>query len=389
MLEQTPTVRQLEQGLDPSRLWVVRGFDAVDLAQMDLKLIVGRPQFGLVLAPDDLEIGFGGPSARHARGLVPARINTVLVRQAANRPPRPERSFAPDVQVIVDEVDGDRWFSDVETLATFNRYTHGPGILQARDWLVQQFQGLSGLQVETQSFSVDGTPAYNVIATMAGTARPDDWIIVGGHYDAVSEDPYTATPGAEDNASGCAGVVEAARVLSGVPSEASVIFICYSGEEQGLHGSEAHVDALQASNQLWKVQAMVDMDMIGYTEDPDLDCLLETEEFAESLLDLLADAASQFTDLRIETTFYAWGSDHVPYLEAGLPAILTIENDWSSYPYYHTTNDLPHHLTVAMGEEIIKMNVAAVAAMAGATVLTDFNDGFESGDTTAWTVTVP
>jgi Zn-dependent M28 family amino/carboxypeptidase len=146
---------------------------------------------------------------------------------------------------------------------------------------------------------------------------------------------------------------------------------------------------LAASNQLWKVQAMVDMDMIAYTQDADLDCLLETEEFAQTLLDLLADAANQFTSLRIETTFYAWGSDHVPYLAAGLPAILTIENDWSDYPYYHTTNDLPHHLTVAMGEEILKMNVAAVAAMAGASVSMDFTDGFESGDTSGWTLAVP
>jgi len=375
--------------LDASDVWIVRGFDAVELAQMDHRVVAGEPRFGVVLGSSGSGIdGMAGDDS-HDRRIVRARKNTIVVRQGANRPPRTGEAFGPEIQAIVDEVDGDRWFADVVTLASYNRYTYGPDILQARDWLVQQFGGLPGLEVETPSFPVGGTTAYNVIATMVGTGFPDDWYIVGGHYDATSEDPDTAAPGAEDNASGCAGVLEMARILTDHPPQATVLFICYSGEEQGLVGSFDHVADLLASDQLWKVQAMLNMDMIGYTGDPDLDCLLETEEFAQTLLNLFSDAADQFTELRIETSLFAWGSDHVPYLGEGVPALLTIENDWSFYPYYHTTGDLPEHLTVAMGEEILKMNVAAMAEMAGASADLDFRDGFELGDTAAWSATIP
>jgi Zn-dependent M28 family amino/carboxypeptidase len=138
---------------------------------------------------------------------------------------------------------------------------------------------------------VGGTVAYNVIATLTGTTRPDDWYIVGGHYDSISEAPLTAAPGAEDNASGCAGVLELARVLTAAPPEGTVLFICYAGEEQGLLGSEDHVADLLASGNASKVQAMLDLDMIAYTADGDLDCLLE-RGLRQFLVDLPADAAA-------------------------------------------------------------------------------------------------
>jgi len=223
-----------------------------------------------------------------------------------------------------------------------------------------------------------------VIATLAGTTRPDDWYIVGGHYDATSQDPYVAAPGAEDNASGCAGVLELARVLSFYPQEGTVFFICYSGEEQGLWGSDDHAGDLVAAGDADKVQAMLNMDMIGYTSDEDLDCLLESESLGQFLLDLFSDAAEQYTSLRVLTSTWAWGSDHVPYLERGMPALLTIENDWDEYPDYHRTTDLPANITLEMGGEILRMNVAAMAHLIGSDPGVLFRDGFETGDVSGW-----
>ena len=168
-----------------------------------------------------------------------------------------------------------------------------------------------------------------------------------------------------------------------------MLFICYSGEEQGLHGSYAHVSDLYGSGDHDKVEMMLDMDMIGYTGDSDLDCLLETDPWAEALIWDFNAAADLYTNLRIEILLFAWGSDHVPYLDSGIPALLTIENDFQEYPYYHTTNDLPQHITIEMGEEIIKMNVAAMAEMVGAGTNMLFDDGFESGDLSAWSSAVP
>ena len=68
---------------------------------------------------------------------------------------------------------------------------------------------------------------------------------------------------------------------------------------------------------------------------------------------------------------------------------MTIENDWSQYPDYHSTTDLPANLTIAMAEEIIKMNVGALANLIGAETGRLFSDGFESGSLVAWSTTNP
>ncbi len=321
--------------------------------------------------------------------LTPLPPNSIVLRQQTNAPSQSRVDFLPEVQALVDEVNGNRWFDDVVTLASYNRHTHSPDNLNARDWLVTQFQALPNVTVTTPSFSVSGTTAYNVVARIEGALGNHHWFVVGGHYDSTSQDPSVAAPGAEDNASGCAGVLEMARIFTAYQPRATVLFICYSGEEQGLNGSEAHVAALSASGDLGKIQAMLDMDMIGYTVDADLDCLLETEPFAQSLLDPFVDAAGEYTQLRIVTTLSAWGSDHIPYLDAGIPALLTIENDWSEYPDYHRTTDIPANLTIAMAEEILRMNVGALAVLTGTGPGWLFSDGFESGGTSSWSAEEP
>lgn len=384
-------VRRLADPVEPDRLWLARGLDADQFDEMGLEVVAGGGRQALVTlrAGAELVAGADGLDRSAHQSLIAARPGMVAVRQAGNHPAASPHRWDPAVQGLVDEIDGDRWFVDIETLALFNRYTQGPGILDARDWLVAAFEDLPGVVVETPSFMVGGTIAYNVIATLPGSTRPDDWYIVGGHYDSISEAPMTAAPGAEDNASGCAGVLELARVLTAHPPEGTVLFICYAGEEQGLLGSEDHVADLVVSGDASKVQAMLDLDMIAYTADGDLDCLLESEAFAQFLVDLLADAAAQYSTLRIEISLDAWGSDHVPYLDQGIPALLAIENDWYQYPYYHTTDDLPYHLSVTMGEEVLKMSVAALAELAGARTTHIFADGFESGDLSLWSAVQP
>ena len=384
-------VRPVEDAVEIDRLWIARGLSVEQLGQMGLEVVAGAGRLALVRLQAGVELvaGAGDPWQDAHQALVAALPGMVVVRQAANRPAAVPQDWDPAVQALVDEIDGDRWFIDVETMAAFNRYTHSPGILAARDWLVAGFEALPGVTVETPSFMIGGTVAYNVIAVLPGSTRPDDWYIVGGHYDSTSESPMSSAPGAEDNASGCAGVLEIARVLTAHPPEGTVLFICYAGEEQGLLGSEDHVADLVASGDDDKVQAMIDLDMIAYTGDAELDCLLETDPFAQFLVDLLAAAAADYTVLHIETSLYAFGSDHVPYLNQGIAALLTIENDWFDYPYYHTTDDLPYHLSVTMGEEVLKMDVAALAVLAGSGTDHIFADGFESGDFTAWSAVQP
>ncbi|MGB0134370.1 M28 family metallopeptidase, partial [Dokdonella sp.] len=185
---------------------------------------------------------------------------------------RPEpMGAAPDPLIlpVVNSVNGARWFSDVETLASWDRSSYGPELALSRAWIETQFASL-GLEVSAPAFTMPGAgggqiSVNNVIGRWTGTRAPDEWIIVGGHYDSrnISLSSTTDTPGAEDNASGCSGVIEVARALLAFKPERSILFMCYAGEEQGLYGSKAHVQSLQGSGDINKLQAVVTMDMIG------------------------------------------------------------------------------------------------------------------------------
>ncbi len=169
-----------------------------------------------------------------------------------------------------------------------------------------------------------------------------------------------------------------ARIFTAYQPQATILFICYSGEEQGLYGSEAHVAELTASGDLGKIQAMLDMDMIGYTVRCRSRLPSRDRHHSPRLCSTrLSTPLVNYTQLRIVTTLNAWGSDHVPYLDAGVPALLTIEYDYGDYPDYHRTTDVPANLTIAMAEETLKMNVAALAVLTDTDPTRIFVDGFE------------
>ena len=272
-------------------------------------------------------------------------------------------------QSVVDAVDPARWFADVTTLASWDRHSKNTAqLILARDWIGSQFSSF-GLAVTTPTFNIGGITASNVIGTWIGTVVPDEWIIVGGHYDSrqANINTITSTPGAEDNASGCAGVVELARVIVATQPERSVLFMCYAGEEQGLYGSKAHVTSLKASGDIGKVKHAMIMDMIGYSKTADIEVLLETNAAQQTIITTYAAAAATYVpELHVMTSVNASGSDHVPYLTAGRSSLLTIENDWNIYPHYHKLTDTPANMgsyAQAMGGAILRMNVAVLAGL--------------------------
>lgn len=318
---------------------------------------------------------------------VPATAGMTVARQARLDLPRGAAPAQPHVQAVVDRIDGARWFADVETLAGWDRSSYATTSLeQARDWIAMQFDDL-GLATTTPGFTmtqpgVGPITRHNVIGTWTGTTTPDRWIVVGAHYDARNANPTstTPTPGAEDNASGCAGVIELARALLPSQPEASILFMCYAGEEQGLLGSQAHVDALDATGDLARVDAALILDMIGYSATPDLDLLVETSSTHAAYLQRFTEAAATYVpDLMVSTSTMPFGSDHMPYLGAGRPSVLSIENDWDIYPHYHEATDTPANMGVhaqAMGTAVLRTNAAVLADLAGIRPA-PFADGFE------------
>ena len=152
------------------------------------------------------------------------------------------------------------------------------GIGAARDYIRDQFERIAQtaggrMTVELDSFIQPPasrvpvpTRITNVVATLHGTdpTSADRVYIVGGHYDSRVTDVMNATsdaPGANDDASGTSAVIELARVLAKRPTEATIKFVAYAGEEQGLYGSN-HL-AQVAKDEGWNIQGVLNMDIIG------------------------------------------------------------------------------------------------------------------------------
>ena len=210
----------------------------------------------------------------------------------------------PTVSAIVSKVNAGRWFEDVAGLAAINRNSFSDELPQARDWLLQRFAD-AGLQTGTHSYTMPGSSCALPDRTLEnpwgfkrGGSLADEWIVIGGHYDsrnAVRCDGVSnAQPGANDNASGCAGVLELARVFRNVPTERSLLFICFSGEEQGLVGSLRYVQDLIADGRMAQIKHMVNLDMIGHAVPGNLDARVETNNAQQALLAVYATAAATY-----------------------------------------------------------------------------------------------
>jgi len=249
-------------------------------------------------------------------------------------------------------------------MASFNRYSFGPGNKEARDWIISEVKKLDKVTVRTEEFSNRGQ-AFNIIATINGTQSSSDFYIIGAHYDSLPTS--TASPGAEDDGSGSAGVLELIKIFSKYPPKTTIKFKWFSGEEQGLVGSRASAQNVVNRGQKDNLKLMVNMDMIAYSRTPnDLKVLLETSRTYSDTAALFQKMAAEYCDkLSVLVSYNPFGSDHVSYLQRGMRAILTIDNDWNRYPHYHRATDEPQHLVPSMANEILKMNLAAVATLIG------------------------
>ncbi len=307
----------------------------------------------------------------------PLTPNAVLAGPPLSPPLAPDYSRGD----LVAAVSATRTFGDISLLATIQapnpttRRTGTVGQQMARDWLKAQFETL-GYITTLHAFSSPYGTAHNVVAEIPGRVRPNDVYIIGGHYDSTSPTASTNAPGAEDNASGTAGILEMARILAQYPPQATVRFIPFAGEEQGLYGSEAYVASLSAAERS-RVKGVFIMDMIGYKSAAyPLNVLLESRSTvpgAVNLVTILSQNAQTYTALNVTTSYYAWGSDHVPFLDVSIPAVLLIEQEYDSYSCYHRTCDTPDKITPAQAAEVLKMLIAALDATAGTCALADID----------------
>lgn len=245
------------------------------------------------------------------------------------------------------------------------RNAYKPGGIQAQNWIYAKFDSL-GLDVELHDFSMPGGSASdNVIATLTGTKLPDEYVVLGAHYDSYAGG--SNEPGADDNATGTAGILEIARILSQYEFDRSIVFCTWSGEEYGLYGSEAW--ATEAAQNGMNILGYFNIDMAGYLEPgsyihTDLIGPASAGELKQFYKDV---CAIYLPDFPIEPGALSGGdSDHTSFNNNGYQGIFPFEDSQDYSPYIHTANDVVD-LSVNNFEQhgmFVKATLASVASMA-------------------------
>ena len=331
----------------------------------------------------------------------------------------------PLLRTVAADVDAKALESTIRSLVGFGtRHTLSDtksetrGIGAARRWAKARFEAISKdcggcLTVETPSQVFTGrrvpnpTEVMDVLAIQKGTSDPDRVIIIAGHIDSRVTDVMNFTsdaPGANDDGSGVAAVIEAARVLSKHRFPATLVFAVLSGEEQGLLGGKVLADYAKANG--WRVEADLNNDIVGNSRGQSgvMDNThvrvfsegtkaVETPEQANGrrynggevdspsrnlarYLDGLADKYLTNFDVVMvyRTDRYGRGGDQVPLLEAGYPAVRVteaVENYDRQHQDLRTEKGKVYGDTIegvdfAYLAQVTRLNVVAMASLASA-----------------------
>eukprot|EP01124_Arcella_intermedia_P030194 TRINITY_DN6548_c0_g1_i2.p1 TRINITY_DN6548_c0_g1~~TRINITY_DN6548_c0_g1_i2.p1 ORF type:complete len:339 (+),score=96.38 TRINITY_DN6548_c0_g1_i2:26-1042(+) len=258
---------------------------------------------------------------------------------------------------LIESIDPDRWYTDVHFLSSLNRYAYSQQIKEASKWIADRLQEIPNLQVTEQVFTEHGCSHKNIVGVLRGTSSR--CILIGGHYDSQSEHVARAAPGAVDNASGAAAVMELARVFAEWDLPLNVCFVLFAGEELGYYGSKAHLEQLKEEEKK-SIKLMLNLDMIGWDNPEGNVKEIETFPEYEALARIFERCSEKFCSLPASVSLFAWGSDHIPYLKSGIPAFLTTNKDCCSYPHYHTTRDVVENVSVPVSKDFLVMDAAAM-----------------------------
>lgn len=332
----------------------------------------------------------------------------------------------PDIQKMLKDVSAQRIEANIRKLVSFGtrntlseQNNPARGIGAARDWIFGEFQKISAdcgncLTVEKQSFVqeptqnrrvLEPTTLTNVYAVLKGTTDPDRVYVVSGHYDSMCSSPSDAkcdAPGANDDASGTAAVIEAARVMSKMKFDATIIFMTVPGEEQGLLGATYFAE--QARQKAMNIEAMFTNDIVGgdklfvkaanrqtvrvfsegvpSNETPQEANTRrgtggENDSASRQLARFIKETADvyspKFSVMMIyRRDRYLRGGDHIPFVERGFTAVRITETN-ENYDHQHqnvrTENgkfygDTPEFVDFDYVANVTRVNVASLAALA-------------------------
>lgn len=192
----------------------------------------------------------------------------------------------------------------------------------------------------------------NVVGMIRGTECPDSTFVITAHYDHQGHlGAKQYYPGANDNASGTAMLLNLARYYMENKPEYSIVFIAFAGEEAGLRGSTFYSENPMLP--LEKIKYLVNLDMIG---DNGENLYVETNDSGEQGLRLFEEINAEnqyFTSL--QRGELASNSDHFPFTEKGVPALLMMFEEGDAFPYYHTYKDNVNTMSFNSFEKIFNM----------------------------------
>lgn len=346
---------------------------------------------------------------------VPILAATQLAAQGTPAPAPIPSAEDPRIHEIVASASAERIERDIRTLVDFGtRHTMSDtlsptrGIGAARRWIFAEFQRISEacggcLEVRYVSEVQKGDPnsrirvdinIVNVVAIHRGSAEPNRFVLLSGDIDSRVSNVMNATadsPGANDNASGVAALLEAARLLSKHTPTASIAYAALSGEEQGLFGGD--ILARVAKQEGWRIDAVINNDMIGNISG--IDGVIENTKarvFAPGLpantppnelrriltnggeldtpsrqlaryIDKTADR--YFPNLDVEIIYrldrYGRGGHHTPFFNQGFPAAVRLMESHENYNMQH--QDLRTENGIAYGDVLSGVNFAYAASI--------------------------
>ena len=280
----------------------------------------------------------------------------------------------PIIREMLDQVNMDSLEATVQHLQDYqSRIWDSDNAFAASDWIAGRMAAL-GLEVEQQPFYANtwmgsGEAAPNVIGIQRGTLYPETYVVCGSHFDSFSYEAMFGggtAPGADDNATGVASVLESARIMTQYEFEYSIVYCAYGCEEMGLYGSEAY--ASRCEEEYMDIIGYFNNDMNGYLygDQIHIDCIYPN--YVEPIGTYYMNVGSvYYPELPIRHVNFNQGdSDHTSFNNHGYMGIYPFEDYQNYSPYIHTPNDLigTSVTSFEMSQQYCQMNIACLAEIA-------------------------
>jgi Peptidase family M28 len=287
---------------------------------------------------------------------------------------------------LTSEVSKDSLRQTLIHLSTYpTRNTNTPELEKAAEWVASEFMKIPGLRVELMRYDVKkgrrvvaDKSVVQVVATLPGES--DKKVIVGGHLDTINltGDPLTAiAPGINDDGSGVALTLECARILSQKRWRNTLVFVAFSGEEQGLFGSGALAE--RAQKESWKIEAMLNNDTVGASQGPGkLKDKKRVRLYSEESTDHNSRELARFIEWETRGKvkgFSPWlvfrkdrfqrGGDHTPFNIKGFNAVRFVEAI-EYLTHQHTEKDTLEGIDFDYLANVVRLNLISLSSFASA-----------------------